>query len=60
MQDGETPYNGAGKNLKIRKLITQLMEANLNDDEDGEGDDGEGGDDEEWEEVTEEEKSKIK
>ena len=46
--------------MKIRKLITQLMDANLNDSE-GEANDGEGGEDEdEWEEVTEaEDKSKL-
>ena len=55
-QDGETPYNVAGKNMKIRKLITQLIDANL-DDSDGDKGEG-GGEDEEWEEVDEKEAAK--
>ena len=38
----------------MRKLITQLLSANLNDSDEDNGD-GEGGDEEEWEEVAEEE-----
>lgn len=52
VQDGETPYDVAGKNLKVRKLIQALMDANLDDDD--EEDKGEG-DDEEWEDADEEE-----
>lgn len=52
VQDGETPYDVAGKNLKVRKLIQALMDANLDDEE--EEDKGEG-EDEEWEDADEEE-----
>jgi len=54
LQDGETPYNVAGKNMKIRKLITQLLEASLDDsdeeNEKGHDEDAEG-DVDEWEEA---------
>ncbi len=57
-QDGETPYNVAGKNMKVRKLITQLLNANLDDSDEDKGDGGEG-DEEEWEEVAAEEEEKA-
>lgn len=55
-KDGETPYNVAGKNLKIRKLIQQLIDAKVEDSEEANA----GGDDEdeEWEEVEAEEAAK--
>lgn len=63
LQDGETPYNVAGKNMKIRKLITQLLETNLDDGSDEEngklGNGDADGDDDEWEEVDEDEQGKI-
>ena len=43
----------------MRKLITQLLSANLNDSDEDNGD-GEGGDEEEWEEVAEGEAAPAK
>ena len=57
-KDGETPYNVAGKNLKIRKLIQQLIDSSINDDEEEGG--GEDADGEEWIEADEEEASADK
>lgn len=53
-QDGETPYDVAGKNLKMRKLIQALMDAQLDDNEEAAGGDDEE-EEEEWEEADEEE-----
>ncbi|GAX75624.1 hypothetical protein CEUSTIGMA_g3068.t1 [Chlamydomonas eustigma] len=56
-KDGETPYNVAGKNMKIRKLITQLLDSRL-DDEGGE-DIGYADEEGEWEEVEEAEAATL-
>ena len=54
-KDGETPYNVAGKNLKIRKLIQQLIDAKIESEDPEEPNGGGNGEEEEWEEAEAEE-----
>ncbi len=59
-KDGETPYNVAGKNMKIRKLITELQNANLDDSDVDKAEEGEKDEEEEWEEAGPEEAVEAK
>ena len=54
-KDGETPFNVAGNNLKIRKLIQQLIDTKIDDEEE---ENGGGEEEDEWEEAEAEEVEK--